>query len=238
MENSDRRAARAAKSGFSLVELMIVVGVIAILAGLMFPLAGSVRARAQRASCLNNLRQWSLALNLYLDENRGLFPAWEAGSPKGWYEKLPPYLDQPTMSDSPVFPGTGKKSMFLCPSDRGDGTEKGKYYSSYTLNTHISKTKGAVRLHEVKNPDRFVVFCETGHGGRAGIDLSSLGMVKGDSSAFRHAGSVCMTFADGHAASLPRASVWRPGLSREENYGGFQWNPENDDLDNSAPEEQ
>lgn len=235
MENETPRA--VSRTGFSLIEMLFVVAVIAILAGLMFPLAGSVRARAQRTSCLNNLRQWGLALNLYLDENRGKFPNWQ-GNSKLWYEELPPYVDQAPMSELVTFPGGGKKSMFLCPADVGDGTDHGDYYSSYTFNTHVSRTKGATHQHQIKNPDRFVVFSETPTGGKSGVDLSTLGRTKNGSSAFRHSGSVCFAFADGHAAAFRRAAVWRDGLSATDNFGGFQWNPENDDLENAAPEEQ
>ena len=235
MENTFSRV--APRTGFSLIEMMFVVAVIALLAGIMFPLAGSVRAKAQRSNCLNNLRQWGMALNLYLDENRGKFPGWQ-NKKDAWYEKLPPYADQPAMSEEVAFPGGGRKSLFLCPSDVGDGTDHGDYYSSYTFNTHVSKTKGATHQHQIKNPDRFVVFSETPTGGKSGVDLSTLGRAKNGSTAFRHSGSVCFAFADGHAASFRRASVWREGLAATDNYGGLQWNPENDDLENKASEEQ
>jgi prepilin-type processing-associated H-X9-DG protein len=225
------------KAGFSIIELIAVLGVIILLAGLSCPLTTAVRTRAQRVSCLNNLRQWGLALNLYLDENRGLYPTWEKGKAKAWFNVLPPYLDQPTMAetagskDGVVMPDSGRKSLFLCPADHGDGSEDTTYYSSYTFNTFIAKSKKAARQHQIKNPDRFVVFAETPSGSTAGVDLSSLGDVKNGSTAFRHAGSACFGFADGHAASFPRDVVWRSGLGKADNFGPLQWNPQTEDAE-------
>lgn len=234
--HASKRNIRSSGAGFSLVEMLFVVGIIVLLAALSFPLAGSVRAKAQRANCLNNIRQWNLALNLYLDEHRGVYPGWKEGEKGSWFEVLPPYVDQPAMSETVVFPGQGRKSMFLCPSDGGDGTDSGTYYSSYTFNSHVSKTDGAKRQHQIKNPDKFVVFAETGIGERGGVDLSSIGDSKNGSTAFRHSTSVCLGFADGSAGSFRRNTVWRDGLAATDNFGGLQWNPENDDLEGPEAE--
>lgn len=235
-------AKRAASNGFSIVELIMVMGVIGILAGLTFPLTTAVRARAQRVSCLNNLRQWGMALNLYLDENRGVYPSWEKGKSKAWFNVLPQYLNQQTMEEAAnsksgvATPGTGRKSLFLCPGDTREIETAGDYYSSYTFNKHVGKTAGATRQHAIKNPDIFVVFSETADGETPGVDLSNLGDTEEGMSAFRHSGSICFGFADGHAASFSRAKAWRAGLSSTDNFGGLQWNPANDDLTGGSGE--
>ncbi len=53
--------------GFTVVELLVVVGVIAVLAGLLIPAAQSAREAARRALCLNNLKQLALATQNYHD---------------------------------------------------------------------------------------------------------------------------------------------------------------------------
>jgi prepilin-type N-terminal cleavage/methylation domain-containing protein len=54
---------------FTLLELLIVIGVIAILTGIMFPVVSTVRARAQRVQCMSNLRNLHVAANLYVQQN-------------------------------------------------------------------------------------------------------------------------------------------------------------------------
>ena len=61
-----------ARGGFSLVELLIVVSVLAILVGLLLPAIGVAKDAARSAKCLNNLRNLSLANQLYANGNRGL----------------------------------------------------------------------------------------------------------------------------------------------------------------------
>ncbi len=63
------------KRAFTLLELLIVVAIIAILAGLLFPVVGRVRWEAQKASCINNERQLGMSLTEYRQE-KGKWPSW------------------------------------------------------------------------------------------------------------------------------------------------------------------
>jgi prepilin-type N-terminal cleavage/methylation domain-containing protein len=58
-------------TGFTLIELLVVIAIIAILASLLLPVLSQARCKAERAECINNQRQLSLAWMLYADEFNG-----------------------------------------------------------------------------------------------------------------------------------------------------------------------
>jgi prepilin-type N-terminal cleavage/methylation domain-containing protein len=67
LKHSGRRAA------FSLIELLVVIAIIAILAAMLLPALGAAKLRAQNAQCLSQLRQCSVAMNLYLSDYEDKF---------------------------------------------------------------------------------------------------------------------------------------------------------------------
>ena len=97
--------------GFTLVELLVVIGVIALLISLLLPALKGAREQALRIQCGNNLRSFGQAVTMYTNQNKGKVPMHHGGS--NWLWDIP-YDTRDWFVEVAGIP----REMFYCPSYR------------------------------------------------------------------------------------------------------------------------
>ena len=104
------------RKGFTLVELLVVVTIIALLIGILMPQLRGAKAQAKRSACANNLRQIGIALQAYLVDNNDRFP---------FASHVPSYGSFPLDTPEPIYIAdvlrpylSEQVKVFQCPNDR------------------------------------------------------------------------------------------------------------------------
>jgi len=118
------RRRRTLVTGFTLVELLVVVAIIALLLGILIPSLSRAREVARTTQCKSNLKQWGTAMNIYAAEHRDLLPADGGRNPAGddrswvWYNALPPVVNQFPYGEA--FPEGGSELSDKAPDEKRD----------------------------------------------------------------------------------------------------------------------
>lgn len=164
LRNPHARAASSHVSAFTLVELLVVIGIIAVLIGILLPTLGRARESANQVKCMANMRQIGTALIIYVGESKGSLPIGLVfdgddidggvkykGESMDWTTLLfkilskqagPGYDSQPKASSS----STGIRSVFLCPSVNINSKQSDLRITHYSAHPRI--------IPNIASPDR------------------------------------------------------------------------------------
>jgi type II secretory pathway pseudopilin PulG len=195
------RSSLKLSTAFTLVELLVVIGIIALLIGILLPALGAARSQARSVACLSNVRQISVAAQMYANEYKVYI-----GFPPDRKAALYPYLKQGQSNTDFTL-----RQVWNCPANNQIELE-----ASYGFNTNLNW----IKIVKVRSWSETVALCDAGmldNGqpstathcwppGRPGTATSCR------PNSLRHPKqTVSVGFTDGHAESMRIRAPFYPG---------------------------
>jgi prepilin-type N-terminal cleavage/methylation domain-containing protein/prepilin-type processing-associated H-X9-DG protein len=193
--------------GFTLLELVVVISIITILAGILFPVLAQARETARGITCLSRLKQLSLAHRLYIQDYDEILPCWYAPGPYGslalWTDYLRDYYRHPALLEERFSHPDGQRpagwtaDYALCAwGPGGDGTVERPYWRWPGALTSAREGFRPMREAEVLRTHEVLQFAD-------GVTRKAGGTVASEIAWRRHRGGVLNgAFVDGHVGSI------------------------------------
>jgi prepilin-type processing-associated H-X9-DG protein/prepilin-type N-terminal cleavage/methylation domain-containing protein len=218
------------RTGFTLVEILVVIVIIIILAAVLFGISRRGIQAARSANCVSNLRQIGASLISYAQERNGQLPPLEAKNPNGsgngiWAVQLARagYLWDPSTPGPPKL-GEG---VWACPecdfrnnNQRGYGVVEGTIFQysdrPSTVNSRLGRQEnGSLRLSQIEEPERTWL---VGDVAQSPADLKKSWFAifpqpsrwSGHTPAARHNRKVNVCMVDGHVETLTMRELKDP----------------------------
>jgi prepilin-type N-terminal cleavage/methylation domain-containing protein/prepilin-type processing-associated H-X9-DG protein len=149
------------RAAFSLVELLVVIGILAILLAILLPTMARARESANRTACSSNLKQIGYGVLLYVHDNKGFFPASSVGTVLDsadwiWWTQATRSNIRSSALGTYLDLGPERFAVLICPSDARFRLrrETDPYIFSYSLNWMMASRSNAPRMYKKLNQVR------------------------------------------------------------------------------------
>ncbi len=142
-----QQARRISCAGFTLVELLAVVGIVGVLAALLVPAVNKLTKSANSVRCVSNLRQIGIAMHAYAASNDDQLPIhWttskDADGTQTWVQRLTPYLQSANQ----------RATTWVCPDARlkPQTQASGDWVSTYSMHVRLGAEDANYRIRKVR----------------------------------------------------------------------------------------
>lgn len=229
------------KRAFTLLEVLIVVGVLALLFSLLIPGLSSARAQAKRTTCASNIRQLALANTMYAQENKSRCVPGAAdfvANLKRWHGSRATTAQPFDSANGPLVPYLGTdRAIRDCPALDDFRTNAGAFergcggygYNNAYIGVQgramaggftIESDKTGTILERIKNPAETLMFSDTAFASAGLIEYSfaeprfqpATDFRADPSIHFRHSLQSNIAWSDGHVSPERRTFTWSSGL--------------------------
>jgi prepilin-type N-terminal cleavage/methylation domain-containing protein/prepilin-type processing-associated H-X9-DG protein len=208
------------RRAFTLVELLVVIGIAAIIAAILWPVGGRCGERSRKSSCQNNLKQIVLGYKQYTNDfdERAPLVLVSSGSPSGktpygWADALQPYIRN--------------TQVYQCPADTYEGNDDPTKigYTDYWYNANfVGRWKGRLSGYDVLHTGAWAQIVVFGDGGNTtGAPTGDARYNQcGDGTSLTSTSQLCAMSPAG-IANFPAAQIHLDGANFAYNDGHVKW---------------
>lgn len=212
-----RKRSVSESDAYTIIEVLVTLGVLSVLAAIVFPVLLSARQKAWETACANNLRQLGAAMEMYLQDHDEVFPPSYVVTGPGtfisWREVTRPYVRNLQIVQCPAWEHRGAKAEALPPELR----------ATYAMNVWLSPpdfsaVSGAagepLGLAAVRDCTGTILLCDAGYSNLPlALDFDHylvLGMQEQVLPTERHHQGANFLFVDGHVKKLTEPMTRSP----------------------------